>query len=97
MLELGSLPRLVKLLSSAEKVIRSYTVICLAAMVTNGKHWQYCIFCVNLPLIGHVITGTVRRALYKLDCVPPLLTLLGPDEELVTIERASFSLSQLAG
>ena len=35
-LELGSLPRLVKLLSSAEKVIRSYTVICLAAMVTNG-------------------------------------------------------------
>ena len=35
--ELGSLARLVKLLSSTEKVIRSYAVLCLAAMLTNGK------------------------------------------------------------
>jgi hypothetical protein len=48
-------------------------------------------------LIGDVITGTVRRSLYKLDSVPPLLSLLAADEEIITQERASFSLSQLAG
>lgn len=35
--ELGALPQLSKLLSSAEKVIRSYAVLCLASMVTNGQ------------------------------------------------------------
>lgn len=32
-----------------------------------------------------------------MDCVEPLLALLVPEEELITQERASFSLSQLAG
>ena len=36
-LQLDSLPRLVKLLSSTEKVIRSYAVLCLASMVENGQ------------------------------------------------------------
>ena len=35
-LELGSLPHLTKILSSTETVIRSYAVLCLAAMIKNG-------------------------------------------------------------
>ena len=41
-------------------------------------------------------TEAVRLALYSLDCIKPLLILLGPEEELVTQERASFTLSQIA-
>ena len=36
-MELGSLPRLTKLLSSTEKVVRSYSVHCLASMAGSGK------------------------------------------------------------
>ena len=39
-MELCSLPRLVKLLSSEEKVVRSYAVLCLASMVGNGQQQQ---------------------------------------------------------
>ena len=93
-MQLGSLPRLVKLLSSPEKVVRSYAVLCLASMVGNGQ--QPYLFSDSTSTLFWC-TGAVRRTLYKLpDCVASLLTLLAPEEELISQERASFSLSQMA-
>ncbi|XP_019862006.1 PREDICTED: armadillo repeat-containing protein 3-like [Amphimedon queenslandica] len=38
----------------------------------------------------------VKRSLLKLPVIPPLLSLLKPDEELVILERAAFIVSHLA-
>ncbi|XP_064385237.1 armadillo repeat-containing protein 3-like [Halichondria panicea] len=74
---LGAVCPLVNLLSSPDKAVRSFSVICLASMARNAE--------VRLILLK------------KCDCIPPLLALCTPDEELMTQERASFTITHLAG
>jgi len=54
---------------------------------------SYSILCLSIM----ATSGAVRKVLYRTNCVPSLLALLKPEEELVCQERASSTVAELAG
>ena len=92
---LGVVPPLVRLLSSPDKAVRSYSVICLASMAANGEPSRELVFsslkwtrelsvCFYFSLtVTSLFLADVRLILLKADCISPLLALCTPDGEEV--------------
>lgn len=76
-IELGGIPRMLKLISSSEKIARCYAMICLCVMAPCGESGEHCKIFTYTLLSAYL--AAVRHLLYKSDCIPALLKLLQPE------------------